>query len=124
MYLTDLEPEDVFSGRVLRLAKQWTRPLAARYLESARQADRDTETRIEEMGHEMGLEVWKEGQRSGAGAPIVAKKFCRPTQNQLNVRNGVYDQSAKVLPRAIPKSWEKAAKDDEGDPDDLGSISS
>lgn len=122
MYLIDVKPEDVFSGRICRMAKQWMRPLAARYVESAKQAGRDLDSRIDDMGHEAGLRLYREGQRDGAGAPIVARKFIEPTHNQKNVRNGRFDQKNRYLPDKMPEGWQKQLDMDEGDPDDLGSV--
>jgi len=122
MYLIDVDVEDVFSGRICRMAKQWMRPFAARYVESATQAGRDIESNIEEMGHDAGLRLYHEGQKNGAGAPIVAKKFIKPSDNQMNIRNGAFDQSKRFLPDKMPEGWKKQIEMDEGAVDDLGSI--
>lgn len=122
MYLIDVEPKDVFSGRICRMARQWMRPFAATYMERARQAGRDIESHIDDMGYDAGLRLYREGQRDGAGAPIVAKKFIERTPNQLNAESGRFDQSNRFLPERIPKGWRKQIAMDEGDPDDLGSV--
>lgn len=122
MYLIDIEPEDVFSGRVCRLARQWTRPIAARYVESVKRVGADNESRIEALGHEMGLRVYHEAQKDNSGAPIVAKKFIDRTPNQRNVEAGRFDQTKRFLPDDMPEGWQQQIDADEGDPDDLGSI--
>jgi hypothetical protein len=122
MYLIDVTPEDVFSGRICRMAKQWMRPFAARHLEAARQAGRDAESHIEAMGHDAGLRLYCEGQKDGAGAPIVAKKFIERTPNQINTESGRFDQSDRFMPDRLPKGWKEQLAMDEGDPHDLGSI--
>ena len=120
MYLIDIEPEDVFSGRVCRMAKQWTRPIAARYVESVKRSEADVECNVEARGHEAGLDLYRRAMKDGAGAPIVAKKFIKPTDNQINVRDGNFKNS--TLPDEIPEGWQRQLDMDEGDPDDLGSI--
>jgi hypothetical protein len=123
MHLAEVSPEDVFSGRVLRLVKRWTRPIAARIHESASEASKDIARRTEDLGRKMGEEVWRKGQRDGAGAPIVAKKFITPTVNQMRLRAGELDQSECLLPPAPPGGWDKHLSKDEGDADDLGKVS-
>lgn len=123
MHLAELSPEDVFSGRVLKLVKRWTRPLAARTHESAKAESRRIEGQLEETGHKMGLDLYRKGQSGGYGAPVVAKKFVEPTINQKRMRNGEFDKSNSLMPPPPPGGWEKHLAMDEGDPDDLGSVS-
>ena len=122
MYLIDVEPRDVFSGRICRMARQWMRPFAPQYLEGARQAGRDIESQIDDMGHDAGLRLYGEGQRDGTGAPIVARKFIERTPNQLNTESGRFDQTNRFVPDRIPEGWREQIAMDEGDPTDLGSI--
>lgn len=122
MYLIDVKPEDVFSGRICRSARQWMRPFAPRYLESAKQAGRDIDSHIDDMGHDAGLRLYGEAQHDNAGAPIVAKKFIERTPNQRNTEAGRFDQRDRFVPDKIPEGWRKQIEMDEGDPTDLGSI--
>ena len=122
MYLSDLTPEDVYSGRVLWLARQWTRPLLAEYYRDCRKKGQDLESFADDVAHQAGLDLYREGQRDGSGAPIVAKKFIEPTVNQTKLRDGGFDFQNKFVTEAPGGSWDRWANEDEGDPDDLGEV--
>jgi hypothetical protein len=123
-YIIDIAPRDVQSGKVIGLVKRWARPIAARYHESFIEKERNTLNSIESIGYEVGNRIYREGARSGAGAPILAKKFHEQTANMA--RHLEHDDDAFIesrLPQAPPGGWEKHKEADQGDAADLGEIS-
>lgn len=113
-------------GLLLKLVKRWhLRPIAARVYEGKMEQRREVDSYIESVADDMASRIYREGQRSGAGAPILAKKFIEPTLNQVKNRSGVFDDTERLLPKAPKGGWGKALENDigPGDPDDLGSIS-
>lgn len=112
-------------GRLLKLAKRWyLRPIAARVHESKTEQARIQDSFIADVADDMAARVFRDGQRSGVGAPIVAKKFINPTANQVRNRAGGFNNTERFLPRAPTGGWQNHLDRDigPGDPDDLGSV--
>lgn len=115
VYLTGLTPQVVHGGEVLGLVKRWARPIAPRIKEGALERGKDAETKANDLCEDMGAKVFRTGQRDGAGAPIVAKKFIKPTPNQRRMRQGELDFTEKCLPPPPPGGWDVHEKRDFAD---------
>lgn len=112
-------------GYLLKLVKQWVRPMAARSYHSALQKGREVERFVNDMAFDMAERIYRTGQRGSAGAPISARKFGSSTANLDRLRDGGLDFTEKSLPPTPPGGWEKHIANDKagvGDPDNLGSI--
>ena len=123
VYLIDISPGDVCGGEVIGLVKRWARPIASRFHESLVESKKDNLRAIDAMGYDAGNRIFKEGQRDGSGAPILAKKFHEPTVNMVKYRNfdeGEYIESK--LPAAPPGGWQKHIDKDQGDAGVLGDV--
>ena len=121
MYLIDIEPRDVFSGKVVRLAKRWARPIAARMKESQDEQNYDRKKKYDDLRLSMADYVYSEGKRDNH-APIVAKKFVKPSENQVAFREGQFDKPRGHQFAPPPEGWDKAIEKDQGDASDLGDI--
>lgn len=113
-------------GKLLKLVKRWARPIGARVYNKAMEKGHAIENFVDAMSIDMADRIYRSGQRSGVGAPIVAKKFIEPTLNQARRNVGGLTFEESQLPPPPPGGWEKAKAADrigESDPDDLGSWS-
>lgn len=110
-------------GYLMKLVKKWARPMAARAYKSAMQKGREIERFVQDMSFDMAERLYRDGQRGGAGAPIVAKKHATRSINSLRYEAGELDFTERSLPPTPPGGWAKhLAADIEGDPDNLGSV--
>jgi hypothetical protein len=74
----------VFSGEFLNKVKDWLVPLGRRLSEDAREKNRQLKSAREDITNEMTEFLWKEANKTGATAPIVAKEFCRDEMKKFN----------------------------------------
>mgnify|MGYP001568727457 FL=1 len=105
MYEIDLAVDDVYSGRIVRLLRRWMGDPFTRIYRSALEAGRDREARTQAASIERGEHLYRRGQSSGAGAPVVAKKFIRPTMNQARYHAGELDFTHSMIPPAPSGGW-------------------
>ena len=122
LYIIDLDTRDVLTGRVMKDIHRWVRPIASRVHVAALEQKRQTVKEVDDWSRELGADLFKEGQRSGEGAPIVAKKFIKPTVNQVRSGRGEIEVGSTLIPPPPPGGFEKYLRKDEGDPGDLGNV--
>jgi hypothetical protein len=107
IYLLELSPSDVHSGKIVEIVKRWMRPIATRMRETAIEKGKEVEQKAQEMSDGIASKIYRDGQRDGAGAPIVAKKFVELSKNSLRYHAGELDFTEKLLPPAPPGGWKK-----------------
>lgn len=124
MYIIDIPPRDVFSGKVLKDVKHWVRPVYARVYKSAMEERREVLRKIDAIGHEAGGEIYRESQARGQTYNI-AKKHIDPSNRYKRYKHGsmVEDLADRAIPPAPEGGYDKHVAADEGDAGDLGSIS-
>ena len=78
--------EDILSGRIVEILRNWMRPIQERIetcaAEKGRQLDRD----VDAMGREIAKDVWREAQKPDAETVIMANKHCRKDIEHLESR--------------------------------------
>lgn len=122
VYIIDVTPQDVFSGKIVALVKRWVRPIASRVYTSAIAEGKRRETYENDRAGEQADKVYWKSQRRGYHAPVVAKKFRSRTANAIRNERGEFDLTKRFLPPEPEYGWSKALENDKGDADDLGSI--
>jgi hypothetical protein len=124
VYVSDVEPEDVYSGYVLQLVRRWSRPIASRVKEkSDAKADSHVD-RWKNLGKQVGANIYRDLMRKGHDTVNVAKKHQAISQREVDYRDGLLEQDMRETVSAVPPSdgWEAHTKKDQGDPGDLGSV--
>jgi hypothetical protein len=120
IYLIDLTPESVFSGRVLREVKRWARPVAARVHETAQEeADR-----VDDAADELYKSAWDSLEyrmrSDNAGARNIAKKHIEHSDRYLLHKSEAQPSIGQSrMPPAPPGGWARHIAMDQGDADDL-----
>lgn len=102
-----LSKEDVFSGKIIAMVREMSKSIVKRIYEANLTLGRELDCRVQDMCDDIGDRIYKEGQRDGSGAPIVAKKFIKPSLNKLKYEAGELDFKKDFLPPPPPGGWDK-----------------
>jgi hypothetical protein len=70
-----IEPEDVFSGKIVMLLKRWMTPIKNRVTDSRREKGRKYKAQLDDLAGAMGEELYWKGQHATSRPPVVANKF-------------------------------------------------
>lgn len=70
-----IEPEDVFSGKVVVDLKRWMTPIGKRMLESARERGKQYQTEVDNLAGEMGSRMYWDAHHGGSATIPEAQKF-------------------------------------------------
>ena len=74
--LTLVEPQDVFSGKIVADLKRWMKPIGQRMLASAREKGAEYQSQLDDLAGEAGEHLYWSSQQTGAARPpVVAQKF-------------------------------------------------
>jgi hypothetical protein len=88
--LAFIAPEDVFSGRVVRIIEDWSRPMKQRYLIAARNLAKAANEQLSDRAGAAGEYMYWRAQRNPHKGPITAKKHIELTERDKRVLDGGY----------------------------------
>lgn len=121
VYVIDLDFDDVRTGFIVKKVKRWARPFVSRAYTNAIESNRAVESQIDDIVHSRATDLYKEGQRDGSGAPIVAKKFAEPSQNEIRAKEDSFNKD-HFTPPPPSGGYARHLEADFGDIDDLGDV--